>query len=92
MSFIIKRDIYITADQEGLLEELQGEQSLVEFCRALASGSPLLVLGCYIRCNTRHDPPLGDMIIRVEFDGLEADVESFCADLLHLLRKVDVTD
>lgn len=86
------RDIYITSDQEGVLEELQGEQGLDEFCRALAHGRVLKVQMCYIRCNTRQDPPLGDMIIRVELEGLEPEVEEFCKDLLHLLSKTDVTD
>ena len=92
MTFIIKRDIYITSEQEDMLDGIMGEQSLHEALNALAVDKSLVVVGCYIRCNTKHDPPLGDMIVRVEFDGLEADVESFCKDLLHLISQTDVTD
>lgn len=79
------RDIYITSDQEGKLDDIMGEQDLAEFCAALAHDKSLKLGKCYIRCNTRQDPPLGDMIIRVEFEGLEADIEAFCKDLLHLI-------
>ena len=85
------RDIYITSEQEAELDGLMGEQSLTEFCGALASVRSLVVQKCYIRCNTKHDPPLGDMIVRVELEGLEADVDTFCMDLLHLISQVDVT-
>jgi hypothetical protein len=91
------RDIYITSAQGKSLTEQMAKVSpdikLGEFLTALAkTNERSLKLGrCYIRCNTKHDPPLGDMILRVEFEGLDADIESFCKDLLHLITSTDVT-
>ena len=89
---MIEHDLYMTPDMEDILDTLQGEQDLSEMLQAVAQPHSVIVSKCYIRCNTRQDPPLGDMILRVGMEGSTEGKIGFMSDLLHLLRTSDVTD
>jgi len=84
---MVASDLYITEEQEDRLQDLLGEgDELLAQLREIGVRHSVVVASCYIRCNTRQDPPLGDMILRVELGGSEADMRAFCADVLHLIR------
>lgn len=86
-------DLYITDAQHDKLEELceESDQTPLEWFQYLGQSFNVGVTSCYIRCNTRHDPPLGDHIVRMQFNGLIADVERFQANVLIVLHLGDVT-
>lgn len=80
-------DFYITAEQEDKLQDLFGEgEELLQKLRDIGAVHHVVVVSCYIRCNTRHDPPLGDMILNLDLDGSPEAVGAFSRELLHLIR------
>lgn len=80
-------ELYMTEEQEDKLQDLLGEgDELLTQLREMGAQHSVIVASCYIRCNTRHDPPLGDMVLGVELEGSPEAVGAFCRDLLHLIR------
>lgn len=84
-----EEDLYLTEEQTERLEDcsnMDGDGSKLEdWLRALGGGHSVTVAACYIRCNTRQDPPLGDRILRVRAEATDADWEGFKRELLHLI-------
>ncbi len=85
---MITRNIYLGPRCVEKLEDLQGEDTLEEWLRALAEARQLELLGCMTRLDTRYtDVPelAGVTVLRVTLEGSEEQVEQFCRELLHLV-------
>ena len=84
-------DCHMTDDQHTLLEDLSDEVGLLRWVQGVGEDSQVRVASCYIWHNNRHDPPLGDMVLRVDVWGSEHDVSVFCSNLMLMLQQTDVT-